>query len=121
MRWAVRMKQDPPFDKARFSLGYITEKLAVRDPWTHRMDICRATGRQPVLTAEHDGRLVADAVVEWAGRHGQPFTLTLTGPAGVAWRSGTGGEALELVAVEFCLTLSGRLPRDGLLATPVPS
>jgi hypothetical protein len=35
----------------------------------HRIDICRATGRQPVLTAGHDGRLIADMVADLAGVH----------------------------------------------------
>jgi len=35
-----------------------------------------------VLTPDHDARIVADVVAEWAGRHGRPFTLHLTGPAG---------------------------------------
>ena len=45
------------------------------------------------LTAGHDGRLVADVVTEWARRHGQPFTLTLTGVGRrpLAIRGGGGG------------------------------
>ena len=37
-----------------------------RDVWMHRIDITRATGRPLVgkLTAEHDGRIVADIVAE---------------------------------------------------------
>ena len=46
----------------------------------------------PVLTADHDGVIVADVVAEWARRHGQPYQLKLTGPAGGSWTSGTGGE-----------------------------
>jgi hypothetical protein len=86
----------------------------------HRVDASRATGRDLVLSAEHDGRIVADVVAEWARRHGQPFTLTLTGPAGGTFRSGDGGEVLELDAVEFCRTLAGRVEGTGLLATIVP-
>ncbi len=72
------------------------------------------------MTPEHDGRIVADVVVEWAGRHGQPFRLTLTGPAGGRWTSGTGGEELELDAVEFCRITSGRGAGEGLLGVAVP-
>ena len=32
------------------------------------------------LTPEHDGRLVADIVAEWASIHGEPFELVLDGP-----------------------------------------
>jgi len=52
----------------------------------HRIDIARATGRAPQLTGEHDGRLVADIVAEWAQRHAQPCRLHLTGPAGGVWQ-----------------------------------
>jgi hypothetical protein len=74
----------------------------------HRMDIVAATGRPPVLTAEHDGIIVADVAREWAGRHGQPCLLRLTGPAGGTFEPGVGGPSLELDAVEFCRILSGR-------------
>ena len=72
------------------------------------------------LTADHDGVLVGDLVAEWAFRHQEPYTLHLTGPAGGSWSLGTGGPRLELDAVEFCRTLSGRVHGDGLLAVSVP-
>jgi hypothetical protein len=40
--------------------GYVVETIATRDNWMHRMGIAAATGRTPVLTADHDGVLVAD-------------------------------------------------------------
>ena len=102
-------------------IGYLLDTILTRDPWMHRMDIARATAREPLLTADHDGRLVADVVAEWARRHAKPFTLTLTGPAGGEFRAGDGGsEPLTLDAVEFCRILSGRASGDGLLAQPVP-
>ena len=72
------------------------------------MDIARATGRGPDLSARHDGRLGADIVAEWARRHQRPFQLTLSGPAGGTYRSATGGSTLDYDAVEFCRALSGR-------------
>jgi uncharacterized protein (TIGR03083 family) len=120
LRRAIRMKQDPPFERERFSLGYILDTLSTRDPWTHRLDISRAIGQPMVLTAEHDGRLIADVVVEWSRRHGQPFSLALTGPAGGQWSSGAGGEHIEMDALDFCWALSGRAPGSGLTATLVP-
>jgi hypothetical protein len=86
----------------------------------HRVDISRAINRDMMLTPEHDGRLVADVVVEWARRHGKPFTLVLTGPAGGAFVAGEGGEHIELDAVEFCRILSGRAEGTGLMSTEVP-
>jgi hypothetical protein len=59
-------------------------------------------------------------VAEWAGRHGRPYRLRLTGPAGGEWTAGEGGEELELDAVDFCRLLSGRGSGPGLLAQQVP-
>ena len=101
-------------------LGYLTDRIYTRDAWMHRIDIARATGRALVLTAAHDGRIVADVVAEWARAHRQPHRLTLTGPAGGTWSAGVGGEELALDAVEFCRTVSGRATGAGLLAHPVP-
>jgi hypothetical protein len=103
-------------------MGYVADTVLTRDPWVHRVDIARATGRSMTLTPEHDGAIVADVVQEWAGRHGQPYRLTLSGPAGGVWASGAAGEPeqLTLDAVEFCRVLSGRADGAGLLATQVP-
>ncbi len=120
VRAMVRFKQDPPFETERWSYGFLIDTIFTRDPWIHRVDISRATGREPALTAAHDGRIVAGVVAEWAQRHGRPFTLTLTGPAGGSWRGGYGGEDIEMDAVQFCWILAGREPGTGLLATRVP-
>lgn len=115
------MKVDGPVVE-RWSLGYLVDVIYLRDAWMHRIDVCRATGRAPVLTGDHDGRIVADVVAEWARRHGRPFTLVLTGPAGGAF-AGRGGDPtapITIDAVEFCRTLAGRAPGTGLLTTIVP-
>jgi uncharacterized protein (TIGR03083 family) len=116
----VRLKIDPPFDKERWPLSYLMDVIYTRDTWMHRGDISRATGRDIALTPEHDGRIVADIVAEWARRHGQPFMLTLTGPAGGSYAAGDGGEHIQFDAVEFCRIVSGRAQGAGLLATAVP-
>jgi len=72
------------------------------------------------LTADHDGRLIADYVAEWAGIHGQSFELVLTGPAGGTFTQGVGGEHVEIDALEFVRTLSGRRPATGVLANALP-
>jgi uncharacterized protein (TIGR03083 family) len=114
------MKVDPPFDKDGWRLGYLMDVIYNRDAWMHRVDVTRALGRDMALTGEHDGRLVADVVAEWAQRHGKPFTLVLTGPAGGTFVAGTGGERIELDALEFCRILSGRAEGTGLMSTEVP-
>jgi uncharacterized protein (TIGR03083 family) len=101
-------------------LGYLMGCIYTRDAWMHRIDLARATGRPLRLTADHDGRIVADVVAEWAGTHGQPFTLTLTGPAGGRFSRGTDGEAITVDAIEFCRILSGRATGTGLLVHEVP-
>jgi uncharacterized protein (TIGR03083 family) len=108
-----------------WSIGYATDVIATRDMWMHRLDLARATGRDPVLTADHDGVIVADIVAEWARRHGQPYRLQLTGPAGGSWSSGTGSEEIVMDAADFCRIVSGRPGPDGgqtlgLLTTQVP-
>jgi hypothetical protein len=71
-------------------------------------------------TADHDGRLVADIVAEWAGIHSQPFELVLDGPAGGKFTQGVAGERVEIDALDFIRTLSGRLPGVGVLSNPLP-
>jgi uncharacterized protein (TIGR03083 family) len=126
----AKLKIDGPVHET-WKLGYLIDTIYLRDLWMHRIDASRATGRELHLSADHDGHLVADVVAEWARRHGQPFTLRLTGPAGGTFTSsgtasGAGDtasaipEELELDAVEFCRTLCGRAEGDGLLATIVP-
>jgi uncharacterized protein (TIGR03083 family) len=120
VRWAVRLKNDPPFDSERWPYGYLVDIIFTRDTWMHRLDISRATSLPMDLTAGHDGRLVADVVTEWARRHGKPFALKLTGPAGGEWRSGEAGESLELDALDFCWTVAARQSGAGLMTTKVP-
>ena len=91
-----------------WTFGYLVDVILTRDTWMHRIDMARAAGQEPELSAGHDGVLVADVVAEWAGRHGRPCRLTLTGPAGGRWTFGSGGEELSYDAVEFCRGLSDR-------------
>jgi uncharacterized protein (TIGR03083 family) len=104
----------------RFKISYLMDIVLTRDIWMHRVDISRATNRHLVLTPEHDGRIVADVVADWAARHRAPFHLTLDGPAGGEFVNGDGGEEHRLEAVEFCRVLSGRAAGEGILKTFVP-
>lgn len=79
-------------------MGYLFDVILTRDPWMHRVDTAHATGHQMELTPEHDGRIIADVVAEWAHRHGRPFTLTLTGPAGGEYVAGENGEHITVDA-----------------------
>jgi uncharacterized protein (TIGR03083 family) len=101
-------------------LWYLLDVGFTRDVWAHRIDLSLATDRAMVLTADHDGRLVADLVAEWAGIHGDAFELTLTGVAGGTFTQGEGGPVVSIDAVDFVRTVSGRLPGTGVLAHPLP-
>ena len=129
------MKVDGPVTET-WRLGYLVDTIYLRDLWMHRVDAARATGCDLVLSANHDGRIVADVVAEWARRHGRPFTLALSGPAGGIYTSdgsiekpqalrasdefSTTARPIEMDAVEFCRVLAGRGYGTGLLATIVP-
>ena len=91
-----------------FPLGQLMDVVYTRDVWLHTIDIARATSVVHEPDPQVDGRIVEDVVAEWAGRHGEPVTLVLDGPAGGRFRQGSGGVDLHLDAVEFCRILSGR-------------
>ncbi len=127
-RWArlagrMPMRVGAPLHET-WRLGYLMSTIYTRDVWMHRDDVRRATGREPELSAEHDGRVVADVVADWARRHGRPFRLTLRGVAGGEFGSGTGGPQLACDALDFCRVVSGRKSSHGTgvdpFATPVP-
>jgi uncharacterized protein (TIGR03083 family) len=116
----IPMKEEVGGVKETWRVGYLLDIILTRDTWMHRVDIARATGREMMLTAEHDGRLIADVVAEWSRRHGKPFTLRLEGPAGGTFAQGANGEEITIDAVEFCRILSGRATGTGLLTQEVP-
>lgn len=101
-------------------LKYLLDVGFTRDVWAHRIDIHAAIDRPMHVTADHDGRLVADLVAEWGDRHGQPFELVLEGPAGGKFTRGVDGERVEVDALDFIRTLAGRLPATGVLSNPLP-
>jgi uncharacterized protein (TIGR03083 family) len=107
----------------KWKMGYLIDTIYLRDLWMHRLDVSRAVGRPPVLSAEHDGRIVADVVAEWARRHAKPFELALTGAAGGTYvhdAAAADAERITMDAVEFCRALAGRGQASGLLTTIVP-
>lgn len=104
----------------RWTVGFLVDTILTRDPFMHRLDIARATGVLVPATADHEGAIVDDVVREWAARHGQPFSLELSGPAGGHWEEGPGGEVISMDAADFCRVLSGRGSGVGLLGCQVP-
>jgi uncharacterized protein (TIGR03083 family) len=114
----VPLSFGPPIGWA--PLKYLLDVGFTRDVWAHRIDIHQAIGRPMCLSAGHDGRLVADIVLEWADIHRQPFELMLDGEAGGKFSQGVDGERVEMDALDFLRTLSGRLPGTGVLSHPLP-
>ena len=100
-------------------IGFLLDTILTRDPFLHRIDICRATGLALDASADHEGHIVEDVVHEWADRHGAPYRLELTGPAGGRWEKGT-GEQITMDAIEFCRAVGGRADHRGLLSVQVP-
>jgi hypothetical protein len=74
----------------------------------------------PVLTLEHDGRLIEDMVAEWTKLYDLSISLHLEGPAGGTYVRGTGNEELTIDAVEWIWILSGRGIGSGLLKKELP-
>lgn len=100
------------------SLGYLTDLIYTRDMWMHRLDICRATGREMVQTSRHDGRITALVVRDLARKltpklAGQAIVYELTGTSGGCWSLGENASpkaTITMDVLDFHLLASGRLP-----------
>src|SRR5215472_14791860 len=116
-----RMYPEEPLPDDR--LSYMLDVLGLRDPWMHRVDIARATGR-PLLLGAHDrvitGQVIADLERAW---HGPPVLLELTGPAGGHWTLGNDPPAatVKADAVDYLRALSGRNDHPDLQVTGDPT
>jgi uncharacterized protein (TIGR03083 family) len=103
-------------------VAYLTDLIYPRDQWMHRYDISVATGKPMQLTPEHDGRMVALVVRDlpryFTGTSLPVVELLLTGPAGGAYRLGTGRPTSEIKmdACVFCMRVSGRIDAEQALA-----
>ena len=103
-------------------IGYLTDLIYTRDMWMHRLDICRATGRELVQTAGHDGRITALVVRDLARKltpklAGQAVAYELTGLAGGSFRLGENASPIARITMDvldFHLHASGRLKADEL-------
>lgn len=109
-----------PAPVGRQPVSYLFDTGFTRDVWMHRIDLAQATGKPLEIDRAHDGRIIADIVAEWAGTHGEPFTLELEGPAGGSYRSGSGGEHVQMDAIEFSRILAERVHGEGIMSHPLP-
>ena len=84
----------------------------------HRLDICKATGREMVQTPRHDGRITALVVRDLARKlrpklGGQAVVYELIGSAGGNFHLGgnaSPGARITMDVLDFHLIASGRLP-----------
>ena len=98
-------------------LGYLTDLIYTRDMWMHRLDICRATGREMVQTPQHDGRITALVVRDLARKltpklAGQAVVYELTGLSGGGFHLGENASPIARITMDvldFHLKASGRL------------
>jgi uncharacterized protein (TIGR03083 family) len=91
----------------RCNLRYLMDTIFARDAFMHRVDIGRATGRDPELT-EYDRLLIGDVVRDWARRRRADAVVDLTGPAGGSFVARSGSSSVRGDAIEFCRVLTGR-------------
>jgi len=101
------------------TMGELCSVVLTRDVWAHRLDLARAVGTDPSIDPLVDGRIVADIVADWAHRHDQPFSLTLTGAAGGAFSAGQAGQSLTTDALDFARVMAGRRPDREAPASPL--
>lgn len=115
--WLARKMRVPMGSMGLTSFEYLMDTIYPRDQWMHRYDICAATGREMVLTAAHDGRLVALVLRDIAEKLKKEMAersvaLRLTGEAGGAYLFGRASDpncTIEIDACVFCLRSSGRI------------
>jgi uncharacterized protein (TIGR03083 family) len=104
-------------------LSYMLDVLGLRDPWMHRVDLARATGR-PLTLGAHDRVIVTQVIADLARAwDGPPALLELTGPAGGQWALGHGAPAATIRAdtIDYLRALSGRSSHPGLTADGDPA
>lgn len=120
LRW---LRIQPPGYAGLISVGELIDNIFTRDMWMHRLDICRTTGREMALTADHDGRITA-LVVRDLDRHlalklgGRALVYRLTGKAGGEWVLGGNDAAAADVSLDvatFHRLASGRISGQQVL------
>ncbi len=112
-----------PLRRIWIPIGYMLDVIYTRDIWMHRLDICRATGREMELTPKHDGRMTELVVRDLVGTlspelGGRAVVYDLAGPAGGAWSIGNGvpSATIRMDALDFHLLASGRMPLSEALS-----
>ena len=101
-------------------IGYLTDLIYTRDMWMHRLDLCRATQREMVMTSGHDGRIVALVMRDLEKKLSAKLRTTsivyhLSGNIGGMWQFGakvSPATTIHLDVLDFNLLASGRLATE---------
>lgn len=101
-------------------LDYITDLIYIRDTWIHRIDICLATGREMVLTDDHDARIMALVMLDLAEQlgdtlKGKTIVYDIVGPGGGCWQIGPASApaaTIQMDLLDFNVLASARMTPD---------
>lgn len=119
-KWAYQFRlfklvSIPHPDAGKLSLRHLMWVTHSRDTWMHRLDICRATGREFKQTREHDSRIAELVMLDVADclsrkYNGPALVFELTGLAGGTWKIGAGDPAATITmdVLDFNIFASGR-------------
>jgi uncharacterized protein (TIGR03083 family) len=121
--WIVRKIHIPMGSLGFASFEYLMDTIYPRDQWMHRVDISAATGKQMVVTAEHDGRIVALILRDIAKKlkkqlAQRTIALRLVGEAGGDTLFGRQADpdcTIEIDLFDFNLRASGRISAEEVL------
>lgn len=114
-----KIKIDAKPMPGKMSLAYLVDIIYTRDQWMHRMDLCRATGKDWVANPDHDQRLLDLIVRDMTQAHSLPIVIHVTGALKTSYRFGTDEPKAELDIDLFTLNRrsSGRITSDQALDT----
>jgi uncharacterized protein (TIGR03083 family) len=125
LRWpygptAVSFSHTKQVAQGLMRLDYITDLIYTRDTWIHRMDICLATGREMVLTDDHDGRIMALIMRDLAEQlkevlKEKTVAYDIPGPGGGCWKIGpasTPAATIQMDLLYFNVLASARMTPD---------
>jgi uncharacterized protein (TIGR03083 family) len=119
--WLLRVLRVPlPALGGLVPIGYLTDLIYTRDMWMHRLDLCRATGHEMVMTSGHDGRIVALVMRDLEKKLASKLRTTsivyhLSGSIGAVWQLGAKvppAATIQIDVLDFNLLASGRLTTE---------
>lgn len=121
--WLLRKIRVPMGELGLASFEYLMDIIYPRDQWMHRYDICAATGKKMVVTAEHDGRIVALVLRDIARKlrkilGSRTILLQLTGALTAEYQFGgkdTPDCTVTMDFFDFNLLASGRISVDEVM------